>query len=192
MLPTTHPSHTPWRVGLLAGLTSVVMSMTLTACTAPAAAPTLTPPILDITTTGTDTSVKVIATEQGAVLDITNPSGIGSAVVAAPAGATLPPLTLQLHLAGLEELRLKYGQTALIASVNSTTGQIATEALQNPDGSTRPLTATDAQWVTIRIVSSVPQFTLPLQAGYFEVTLPQDFLKAPPSTLEVYWIDFYR
>lgn len=195
MLPIAGILRAPWRTGITALFASAIISTTLTSC-APAAV-TLTAPVLAITTTGTGSSVKVVPTEEGTVLEVRSESGIGTATIEATAGNTLPAqLTLHLHLTGLEELRLIYGQTELVAAVNTSGAPIASEAVRKADGTSLRLTAQDPQWADIHIVSEIAEPMVPLTQGYFAVTLPKEFATAvngaPPATLQIRWIDFYR
>jgi hypothetical protein len=44
----------------------------------------------------------------------------------------------------------------------------------------------------IEIVSEQTEKQIPLEAGFFEVTVPQQFLRSAGNTFEIEWIDFYR
>ena len=44
----------------------------------------------------------------------------------------------------------------------------------------------------IEIVSDQTEKKIPLKDGYFEVTIPQQFIRNAGKTFEIEWIDFYR
>jgi hypothetical protein len=44
----------------------------------------------------------------------------------------------------------------------------------------------------IQIISDQAEQKIPLEQGYFEVTVPQEFIQNAGKTFEIEWIDFYR
>ena len=57
-----------------------------------------------------------------------------------------------------------------------------------------PLGEKSALWMNIKIVGGdgKPAKELPLDGGYFEMTLPKTFFEGHPQSISLNWIDFYR
>ncbi|MBV9124119.1 MAG: hypothetical protein JO112_12235 [Planctomycetes bacterium] len=53
---------------------------------------------------------------------------------------------------------------------------------------------TDPLWVKVRVLTDdgSPATQVPLQGGYFELTLPSALFLGNPKSLTLQWIDFYR
>jgi hypothetical protein len=50
----------------------------------------------------------------------------------------------------------------------------------------------DPFWLDIQIVSDQAAPHIPLDQGYFEITLPKGFLDEGRRAFSIGWIDFYR
>lgn len=112
-----------------------------------------------------------------AVLDVTSPTGIGSGRVSLMAGEWPEPVLLRLHLAGLEDLSLKAGETVVQLSISSGPDR----ALRQVDGAGQSLSSASPLWLDVSFGD-----------GYFDVLLPPDLLVADVAAFELSWIDFYR
>lgn len=139
--------------------------------------------------------------EGATVIDIHDPRGIGTLEVVLTDGTELP--ILRLHLAALEEFTLRREG----CSVNDRTVPGATVTTHGSRGST-VITGThqrgerngemlDRDNAAVPAIAAfhrdgAPALTVPLDNGYFEVTLPPVFECDGPITLSVSWIDFYR
>jgi len=120
-----------------------------------------------------------------AQIDIQSPTGIGSASFELESGAMPENVTLRLHLKGLEGFRLLSARDQISASVSGDTQTILSS------GTESPLSPGDPLWVEIEIVSEAEK-KIPLDQGYFEVTVPQEFIRNAGEMFEIEWIDFYR
>jgi hypothetical protein len=65
--------------------------------------------------------------------------------------------------------------------------QSQTKVSENDEQAIR---SSDPLWLDIAIVSS--SLGIPLQAGYFEIAFPMEFIKQSGSSFELRWIDFFR
>jgi hypothetical protein len=130
--------------------------------------------------------------ENGAArIDIQSPTGIGSASFELESGTMPENITLRLHLMGLEQFRLTSAQDRIAASVSS--GEAARVDTQTifSSGAEAPLLPGHPLWMEIEIVSEAEK-KIPLEQGYFEVTVPPEFIRNAGTTFEVEWIDFFR
>ena len=126
------------------------------------------------------------------VFDIQSVSGIGSASIELVSGTLPESVTVRLNTTGLEEFRLSYNETIIAASVPSGDGfGNASERLLSPDGES-PITALHPLWMKIEIVSNQSVQKIPLEEGYFEITLPKEFAQDSGGAFEISWIDFFR
>ena len=147
------------------------------------------------TATKPDDKINVIANENQTVIDIRSASGIGGAEITLSAEAMQRPLILRLHLAGLEEFRLTSGDLVELVSVASSPPHTVREAVRDGvDAPEEPITPASPFWLDVQIMSSdaAGDPAIPLQDGYFEITVPPAVLERSGGTLVVNWIDFYR
>lgn len=118
-------------------------------------------------------------------IDIQSPTGIGSATFELESGTMPANMTLRFHLKGLEEFRLTSAQDRISASVSSGDQTLLSSGTETPLLPGHPL------WMKIEIVSNAGK-KIPLEDGYFEVIVPQEFLLKTGKTFEIEWVDFYR
>jgi hypothetical protein len=130
--------------------------------------------------------------DNSTVIDITSPSGIGSATFELESGSMPETITLQLHLSGLEEIRLSSDRSTIAASIASTGSFEVENQRLIRSGAESALTPADPLWMDIRVVSGESTPTLPLQQGFFELELPQAFLRETGDSFVIHWVDFYR
>lgn len=139
---------------------------------------------------GDQVEITVESQPEATVIDIRDPSGIGSADFNIGEGAFPGRLVFRLYLKGLEQVRLAYGGTAVEASLSSRPGAPVMQSL-SPGG--EPLEPGGPYWLGIEIV---PQdgaaAQVPLESGYFQVEVPPDFYKQQPESWSLSWVDFYR
>ena len=124
-------------------------------------------------------------------IDIQSPSGIGSAAFELESGDMPENMSLQLHLKGLEQFRLTSAQEQIAASVSSGDPFNENQSILT-SGTESPLFPGNPLWMEIEIVSNQAEKKIPLEKGYFEVTIPQQFIQNAGKTFEIEWIDFYR
>ncbi len=131
--------------------------------------------------------------DEAARLSIQSPSGIGEAVFERT-GATWPAkVVLQLHLRGLESLRITTGDTVLGAAVGLTEGRMTQRSWRGASEE-RELADNDPWRVKVRAVDAQgrPATKVPLEDGLLEVEFPEAMLRENPRSITLEWIDFYR
>lgn len=144
-----------------------------------------------LTVKNTEDQVSIQHSNGTALIDITSPSGIGSAVFELESGIMPANVILRLHLKGLEDFRLTSAQVGIGASVSSG-GQPNIGQKISSSGTVSPMLPGNPLWMEIDIVSEREQETIPLEEGYFEITVPKEFLQKAGTSFTVEWIDFYR
>lgn len=127
-----------------------------------------------------------------AQIDIQSPTGIGSAAFELASGPMPEGMTLRLHLKGLEQIRLTSAQDQIAASVSSSEAAPAENQTLLSSGAETPLLPGHPLWMPIAIVANQAEKKIPLEEGYFEITVPQEFIRNAGTTFEIEWIDFYR
>lgn len=149
-------------------------------------------PEFKITPAKAEDIVTVAIESSATVFDIQSISGIGSASIELVSG-TMPEIVLvRLHTAGLEEFRLSYNETIIAASVPSGEGfGNPNESLISSDGES-PITSLHPMWMKIDVVSKQSVKKIPLEEGYFEITLPKESARDSRGAFEISWIDFFR
>ena len=148
-------------------------------------------PIFTVTTKNGDDQVNVQHQNGTTLIDIYSPTGIGSAKFVLESGTMPGEITLRLHLKGLEEFRLTSVQESIAASVASSDASNISQKIIAPD-SESPLLPSHPLWMQVEVVSAQPEKKIPIEAGYFEITLPKEFLQKAGMSFEIEWIDFYR
>lgn len=141
-----------------------------------------------------DTEISSVLAQDGTLtVDVTSPTGIGSARLDL-SGPIPRRMLLRLHLKGLEMLEVAYGQTAVSASLASTPGYGVMESVRKAaDLGEREVSPGSQYWMAVAIVPAgdVPA-SIPLEDGYIEVRLPAHFLSSGERSLTIRWVDFYR
>lgn len=141
--------------------------------------------------------IEVSFEKQAAVFDIFSPDGIGGAEVKLASGALPEKILLRLHLKGLEEFRLTASDKTLLAEVSSHGNNAVRESIsdtsKNGDG-WETIDPNSPYWMDIKMVNpeTKPAPKVPLKNGYFEMAVPQYFIKSKISAFSIRWIDFYR
>jgi hypothetical protein len=126
------------------------------------------------------------------VIDVESSVGIGSAEFGLDSGTKPRAIVVRLHVAGLEEFRLSSGQTAIAVSVaSSSLFRVFNQRIISA-GKESPITSLDPLWMNVRIVSDQMIPKIPLENGYFEITIPQKFIDEAGDSFQMQWIDFYR
>ena len=162
----------------------------LTACQASPA-----PAVVTATPSRPDAQIAVTQTPTQTVLEVVSQGGIGEADVEMGPGARPPRLVIRLHLAGLEQFRLTYGDTIITAAVASV-GQPA--IMQQMSRVSAPqveetLTDTSRFWLPVRLATATGAGAqIPFKNGFFELELPPDFWARDYRSFHFEWIDFYR
>ncbi len=150
---------------------------------------TMTPPPEIVTATPAKTDEMSVSysnnatlpTEWEAVVDVKSETGIGAGSVMLQAGDWPSPLTLRLHLGGLEELRITAGDAVVELSVSSGPGQQVHQSLAMGGAPGQELTPASPYWLGLTAGES-----------YYEVALPPALLPPGVEAFDIHWIDFYR
>jgi len=149
-------------------------------------------PVFSITAKNQDDQINVQYVNGVTVIDLQSPTGIGSAKFELVSGEMPENITLRLHLKGLEEFRLISNQATIAASASSNGAFGVNDQRVISSGSEYSIMPTDPLWMKIEIVSDQTTKKIPLEEGYFEITVPKEFLRNASSSFEIHWIDFYR
>lgn len=114
------------------------------------------------------------------LIDITSPTGIGSARIEKTAGQWPPKIVMRLRLKGLESFKFTYGDQTIALEVSSQNDKVVRESLLK-NGQQTTLTAGDPYWMNVTPGND-----------YFDVEAPLDFFKSGATQFTMEWIDFYR
>lgn len=147
-------------------------------------------PAFIIITKNRDDQVDIEFENGAAQIDIQSPTGIGAASFELESGAMPEHMAVRLHLKGLEQFRLTSAQDQLSASVSGGAANANMQTILS-SGTESPLSPGDPLWMEIEIVSEAEK-KIPLEQGYFEVSVPQGFIRNAGTLFEIEWIDFYR
>lgn len=184
-------------------LSLLIACIMMFGCTAPPDVPEAKVPILTDTPEGQVPHFAIAADSDGneltvsaqgetTVIELHSQSGIGSATVELVSGALPQNIVLRLHLQGLEQFRLLYDGTEVTTSVASSDISNIIESVTSTEGGEHSITPDSPLWLGIRVVSGEDSPHIPLDQGYFEITLPKDFLHDGRRSFSIRWIDFYR
>lgn len=164
----------------------------LAGCRPLAPAPDITPGPSLTATVGADATVNVYTKDNGALVDIISPRGIGHAQVTLPAEIADQPTVLRFHLQGLEQARLDNGAEQLEIAVASHAPYAVTQTLVTTSGR-RELAPSDPWWAPVELVPATgAALAIPLHGGYIDVRLPSAMIDPQHAVLDLQWIDFYR
>ena len=162
----------------------------LTACQAsPAQA------VITATPRRPDAQIEVTQTPTQTLLTVVSQGGIGEADVSLTPGAKPARLIFRLHLRGLEQFRLIYGDTLITAAVASAGQPIVRQqrSLLSAPGTEESLTAASRFWLPLRLVTDTAgEARIPLENGFFELEAPPDLLAGDTRAFRFEWIDFFR
>jgi hypothetical protein len=148
-------------------------------------------PPFKVTTRRSDDRAEVKSDKDQAVISVHSPTGISNAVLER-IGAKWPDvMVLRLYSKGLESFRATSGNVTLDAAISNQGGKVRQWKNGKEDAL---LNADSPDWIPIRIVGSdgKPATAIPLEDGYFELTLPKVLFDGNPRSITVHWIDFYR
>lgn len=166
-----------------------------------AIAPASSVPIDEVTATASE-GARVNASARGDTLlvEVKSESGIGSAqvdlgdLVGAQGAARFADVILRLHLRGMEELRFVYPGAEVIVAVSSSDLAVREMAQAAGDASKAPIGPGSPYWMDVGILreQAGEPATIPLPDGYFDVSVPADFLRSRADAFTISWVDFYR
>ena len=170
---------------------TIVFGLMLTACTGRSAgAQAQEGPVFSVELKNSDDQISIRYEQNAAVIEITSPSGIGSATFVLESGEMPEQIITQLHLKGLEEFRLISSDKSILSVSIPGAGIQAQSQRKISENSEQALQSSDPLWLDIEIVSDSRK--IPLQDGYFEIIFPKKFIQGAGDFFELQWIDFYR
>lgn len=123
---------------------------------------------------------------EGLVVEIHSETGIGKADVLLPMVGDATPITVRLHLRGLEGWRFTFGNISTAGAVSTGDGSVSQES-QIGDAFGNPIDASSSYWMEVTHVEDESA-----SGGYFELALPSAFLESEESAFEISFVDFYR
>jgi hypothetical protein len=171
--------------------TILLVNVFLVSCSSLAAnAQSQEEPVFSIRVKNSDDQVSAQYKDNTTIVEIRSPSGIGSTAFTLESGQMPEEIVARLHLKGLEELKLISDQAIVVASIPGS-GGLQTQSQRKVTGNTeQALRSSDALWLEIEIVSDSKE--IPLEAGYFEIVFPKEFIERSRGLFEIQWIDFFR
>ena len=149
-------------------------------------------PQFSVTSSQPGDTVTITSEQDVSIIDINSPSGIGSARVDFVSGPFPQKIIARLHLKGLEEFRLLYADTVIIASASSGSAFNNDNQRILLSGTEESILPGQPLWMEIRVVSDQMAQNIPLEEGYFEITFPQEFTEKAGTSFEIQWVDFFR
>ena len=170
----------------------ILFSIFLVSCASqPANAQAGGEPVFNVSTKNQDDRLDIKHENGVTAVDIHSPTGIGSATFDLVSGSMPEQLILRLHLTGLEEFRLVSDQTILVAYGSSHTFNVTGQSVIAA-GNEYSITSIDPLWTKVEVVSGQAEKKIPLDEGYFEITVPKEFIRRAGNSFEIQWIDFFR
>jgi hypothetical protein len=123
-----------------------------------------------------DPKIVFMTSSELLLIDITSPTGIGSAAIEKAFGQWPPKIVMRLHVSGLESFKFKYGAKTVEVSVSAQTREVLVQ-----EGQISTVGPGDAYWMNVT-----------RNPGYFDIEAPADFMKSGENKFTSEWIDFYR
>jgi hypothetical protein len=114
------------------------------------------------------------------LIDITSPTGIGSAAIEKTSSQWPDKIVMRLHLKGLESFTFQYADTTIDVAVSSHGDNAVHEVYEAP-GKMGTASAGSPYWIAVTPGE-----------GYFDLEAPSAFLKSGENRFTIEWIDFYR
>ena len=172
---------------------TITVSIFIMSCASqPANAQSGSESVFTVTTKNQDDQIDIQNENSLTIVDIHSPTGIGTAKFELQSGAMPEKLILRLHLTGLEEFRLASNQATIAASGSSSGVFNVTNQSVIAAGNEYSITPIDPLWTKVEIVSGKANKKIPLEEGFFEITVPKEFIRSAENSFEIQWIDFFR
>ena len=171
---------------------TIFFSFLLMSCASqPANAQSGDEPVFFINAKNQDDQINIQQENGITTADIYSDTGIGSAKLELESGVMPADMLLRMHTQGLEEIRLISEQAVIVASGSSSGSFTISDQRVNSSGNEHSITPIDPLWMKIEIISDQAK-KIPLESGYFKITVPREFLRSAGNSFEIEWIDFYR
>jgi hypothetical protein len=151
-------------------------------------------PVLKVRPNRPDAQIRTSTRQGQTVIEVSSPSGIGSADFEIAAGPEPRRIVLRLLLQGLEQLDFSYGETTITVSVSSRPGRELRESARfSSSEAEQELAPGSPYWMAVSIVpASSPGPTAPAEGGAIEVQAPEDYLRSGLKAFSIRWTDFFR
>ena len=167
----------------------LLIGLVLAACVPP---PAGSNPEISVSSSNPGDTITITSEENVGVIEVRSPGGIGAAQFELVSGAWPQKMIARLHLKGLEEFRLLYADTVIVASASSGSSFNGGSQRILSSGTEEPILPGHPLWMEIRIISDQAAPDIPLEEGYFEITFPREFTEKAVSSFEIQWVDFFR
>jgi hypothetical protein len=157
------------------------------------AAPVEKLPQFRITTKRDNDNVKIQVDRNRTIFAVRSPFGIGQATIERIDDRWPNEVLLRMHLTGLECVRISTSKLTLATAVSSHDDEQQIHLSTGGKG-VASLDAKSPCWMPIRLIGAdgKPSKTIPLEGGYFEMTLPEPLFEGNPKSMTLDWIDFHR
>jgi len=171
---------------------AILIGFLLAACTLQSPASNGSEPEFSFTSSKPGDTVTITSEENVTIIEVNSAGGIGSARFELVSGSWPQKMIARLHLKGLEEFRLLYAETIIVASASSGSSFNTGDQMVILSGTEEPIPPGHPLWMDIRIVSNEMIPNIPLEEGHFEITFPREFIAKAVSSFEIQWVDFFR
>lgn len=150
------------------------------------------PAVFAVTAKGEGNKLTASAQGNTTVFDVYSWSGIGSGAVEFVSGEPPKNIVIRLHLKGLEEFRLSYKETVIVASKPSDANSKVIQRLISPEGNEQSISSDSPFWMEIKEINDQAIFPYTSESGYFEITMPEELIWEAYRSFSMLWIDFFR
>lgn len=128
----------------------------------------------------------------GAFINIKSKTGIGSVTIKGANDKWPKHILVHLQLRGLESFKVTSGGTVIEWSLSST-GNNPLHVTLHQNKQTSEISTDNPYFAGLRINGPIGDGNLiPLQDGYFSLTLPAKLFEGNPAEIRLSWVDFYR
>lgn len=172
-----------WLVDAAVAAAILMVGLVLSACAA------AQPAAVTVTTDKAGNKAAVSTAGNKTIVDITSDTGIGNGVITATKNPA-QPIVLQLHLKGLEQLQMAAGQSQVTYAVASQ-APYDTRAEVGSGSTTSAIAPDSPYWAQVQIVTNGAK-TIPLENGYFQLTVPNVLFRDGNGVVKFNWVDFMR
>jgi hypothetical protein len=141
-----------------------------------------------------DTKISISNDQEGpATIVVKSEFGIDRATIRRTRNRWPKQVDVRLHLRGLESLKVESGDTVVEWSLSSTGNHSLRVTVQQGEKLSE-IAAGNPYFASLRINSLIGGGgnLIPLQDGYFSLTLPEKLFEGNPAEIRLSWVDFYR
>jgi len=155
--------------------------------------PKVPPPAITLASSTEPDGIHITQSGSNVLIVVQSARGIGNAWFEVAKKPPVREVRLRLHLRGLEEFRFSQGGSELRVSVPSQPGQPVHESVQRAGQFAQALAPADPLWIPVQIVQADGAVkAIPLQSGWFELTLPALIPFGDGNDFRLSWVDFFR